>query len=184
MMKKGELAKAILLLLAAGVLIPAVLIAPNLPVALQWLLRDHAKKFHTRPQNLQKALRALKRNRLIRVREIRGKTEIVLSEAGKKRVLAYKLEEMELVRPEKWDGLWRIVVFDIPEYERRGRDALRAKLQELGFYPLQKSCFICPFPCKDEIDFITEVFGVSPYVNLLTVKALEGEELFRQHFEI
>lgn len=183
-MKKGELGKAILLLLAAGVLIPAVLIAPNLPLALRALLRSHAKKLKTRPQNLRKALRVLKRKRLVAFREVDGKTQIVLSEAGGKRVLSYKLKEMKLVRPEKWDGFWRIVIFDIPEEERRTRDAFRVKLQELGFYSLQKSCLIYPFPSKDEVDFISEVFGVSPYVNFLTVKALEGEKLFRQHFEL
>src|SRR3989344_4593151 len=63
-------------------------------------------------------------------------------------------EWKEIKKPARWDKLWRLVIFDIPEEERTGRMALAAKLKELGFYPLQKSVFIHPYECKDEIDFI------------------------------
>lgn len=44
----------------------------------------------------------------------------------------------------KWDGRWRLVIFDISEKERKARDALRAKLKELGFGKWQKSVYISP----------------------------------------
>lgn len=37
-----------------------------------------------------------------------------------------------------WDKRWRIVVFDVPEELRKGRDVLHSKLRALGFYELQK----------------------------------------------
>jgi len=43
-----------------------------------------------------------------------------------------------------WDGRWRIVIFDIPEKERRIRDNLRNKLTGLGFGQLQESVYISP----------------------------------------
>ena len=46
---------------------------------------------------------------------------------------------------------------------------LAEKLKEIGFYPMQKSVFIHPYECKDEIDFITEIFNLSPYVRFLRV---------------
>ena len=39
----------------------------------------------------------------------------------------------------KWDGKWRIVVFDIPENKRSVRDILRGRLKLWGFTPWQQS---------------------------------------------
>ena len=39
-----------------------------------------------------------------------------------------------------WDGLWRLVVYDIPEADRRLRLKLRRDLWNSGFGCLQKEC--------------------------------------------
>jgi len=54
-----------------------------------------------------------------------------------------------------WDKKWRLVVFDIPEKNRLARDALRKKLKELGFAPLQRSTWISPLaidPFLEKLD--------------------------------
>ena len=89
---------------------------------------------------------------------------------------------MAIKKPRRWDGHWRIVLFDIPEKRRLGREALRSKLKQLGFYQLQKSCFIHPFECKSEIDFVCELFEVSPYVNFVVAKEIEGQTLLQKFF--
>ena len=55
------------------------------------------------------------------------------------------------VASKRWDGKWRVVIFDIPEKERRTRDFLRAKLKELGFGAWQKSIFISPYDWAEDI---------------------------------
>ena len=60
---------------------------------------------------------------------------------------------MKIRKPAKWDGKWRIVVFDIPENLRSIRQALREHLCRLQFYQLQKSVFVLPYECGDEIEF-------------------------------
>ena len=43
---------------------------------------------------------------------------------------------------DNWDGVWRMVIFDIPESKRGVRDQLRRRLKDWGFNFLQKSvCF-------------------------------------------
>ncbi|MBI2338605.1 hypothetical protein HYU95_05495 [Candidatus Daviesbacteria bacterium] len=42
----------------------------------------------------------------------------------------------------KWDGIWRVVVFDIPEENKRIRNVLRQTLKVLDFKPLQKSVWV------------------------------------------
>jgi len=57
----------------------------------------------------------------------------------------------------KWDGKWRVVIFDIKEMNRYLRDRLRDKLKELSFGMLQKSVWITPHDIgKDMREFLEE----------------------------
>lgn len=64
-------------------------------------------------------------------------------------------EELSLSFPfyrtflEKWDGRYRIVMYDIPELNRKQRDALRRilKLFKLGL--LSSSVWVSPYPIED-----------------------------------
>lgn len=56
----------------------------------------------------------------------------------------------------KWDGKWRLVMFDIPEVNRDIRDRLRRSLSNLGLGILQASVWISPNDIKDEINEITK----------------------------
>jgi len=85
---------------------------------------------------------------------------------------------------EKWDGQWRMVIFDIPEDLRKARDALRSKLKELGFCELQKSVFVFPYECKDEIDFIVEFFGVREYVRYGILRSIDNDPHLRRIFHL
>ncbi len=48
-----------------------------------------------------------------------------------------------------WDCIWRLVIFDIPEVDRRLRLQLRRNLLSSGFGCLQKSVWISPHPVDD-----------------------------------
>ena len=48
----------------------------------------------------------------------------------------------------EWDGLWRMVVFDVPEQSRSMRHHLRRRLREAGFGCLQGSVWIRPDPLE------------------------------------
>jgi len=48
-----------------------------------------------------------------------------------------------------WDGTWRVILFDLPEDERKSRRALRQTLQARGFGCLQRSAWISPDPMHD-----------------------------------
>jgi phenylacetic acid degradation operon negative regulatory protein len=50
----------------------------------------------------------------------------------------------------KWDGLWRIVIFDIPAAHVKTRFALLRYLRNHGFGCLQQSAWVTPHPLKEE----------------------------------
>ena len=73
---------------------------------------------------------------------------IRLTELGLKKLQERQQKQKEKVllnkkiSNEKWDGKWRVVVFDIPEVNKRIRGVLRETLKVLEFKPLQKSVWI------------------------------------------
>lgn len=50
------------------------------------------------------------------------------------------------------DGVWKMVIFDIPETQRHIRNVLRAKLVSLGFKRWQNSIWMSPYTMAPEIE--------------------------------
>jgi len=124
-------------------------------------------------------------NRLIDYRERDdGTIDIVISEAGRQKALAFKIDEMVIDKPSRWDGYWRLVSFDIPERLQNARRALREKLLDLGFKELQKSVLIFPYPCEDEVNFIVEFFDVRRYVHYIEAKRLSNDSHLKLYFKL
>ena len=88
------------------------------------------------------------------------------------------------IEEKEWDGKWRLVIFDIPEEIRKGRDALREKLRKLGFYELQKSVFVFPHECKDEVDFVIEFFGLREYVRYGVLESIDNNFHLKKVFNL
>lgn len=82
----------------------------------------------------------------------------------------------------RWDKNFRIVMFDVPEDKKKIRDMLRRKLESIGFLQMQKSVFIYPFDCKEDVDCVCYYLGTSKYINYLVVKITEGEEEIIEKF--
>ncbi len=136
-------------------------------------------------RSLRAAIQKLYQSKLIDFKEKSdGIVSMTLTNNGKKKVIQYNLDSIEIKKPKHWDYLWRLVIFDIPEEKRQGRRALAAKLKELGFYPLQKSVFIHPFECQNEIDFIVELFNFKPYVRRFSGKETDIELDLRNRFNL
>ena len=133
---------------------------------------------------LREKVRELYRSKLVEKKENPdGSQTLILSEKGKLKALTYRFKEMK-IKKENWDGKWRVVIFDIPERLRCGRDILRDKLKVLGFYELQKSVLVFPYECKNEIEFIVEFFGLKPYVRLGILEAIDNELHLKKNFNL
>lgn len=136
-------------------------------------------------RQIESALNNLKKRKFIKViKEKNGRVKIKLTNKGKKRFLELSLDSVKIKKPPKWDGKWRIVVFDIPVELNHGREALRNKMKNLGFKQLQKSVWIIPWECEDEILFVAEVYKVEKYIEIITAESILHSKEFRQVFKI
>jgi DNA-binding transcriptional regulator PaaX len=112
-----------------------------------------------------------------------GTCKVVLTEKGKKKVIEMNEENMIIKRPAFWDKKWRLIIFDIPESEKSARNALRQKLKDLGFYQIQKSVFVYPHHCLEEIEFLVELFKIRPYVRYVEALNITNDSELKLHFD-
>ena len=80
------------------------------------------------------------------------------------------------IKNQKWDGKWRIVIFDVPENLRSKRNQLQRKFKLLGLYMLQKSVFVCPYPCEEELDYVADYLTLNPYIDILLANSVGYKE--------
>ena len=132
---------------------------------------------------LRRLVNEFKRNRLIDFKEeVNGTISVVLSEKGKRITLSYDIDALAIKRPDRWDGKWRIVIFDIPEKKKAAREALRKKLCDLEFYRLQRSVWVTPYDCKNEIAFISEFFEIRNCLRYINADYIDNEAELKLHF--
>jgi phenylacetic acid degradation operon negative regulatory protein len=75
-----------------------------------------------------------------------------LSAQGRLHILGGRDPEHQWSRP--WDGLWRMVVFDVPAGQHALRMRLHRYLRENGFGYLQNSVWITPDPLSKEREIL------------------------------
>ena len=158
-------------LLGAAILMPNILVAADKIFGI-----TGRKRFY---QNMA----YLRQHKYITISEDKnGVASIAITERGKRKLLQYNIQKMRIQKPRAWDNKWRMVMFDIPEKKKAGRNALSYKLKQLGFYHLQKSVFIHPYDCRKEIDFITHYFRISSCVSLIVAGRFDGDRKIQRLF--
>ena len=94
------------------------------------------KSFHN-------ALYRLKQQELLESRRNESGSGLYLTEEGTRLIRRF--------RPER-DGIWKLVIFDIPEKQKYVRVVLRSKLKALHFKKWQNSIWISPYKLDEEIE--------------------------------
>ena len=112
-----------------------------------------------------------------------GSIDVIITEKGKLRALNLQLENIKN-QTKEWDGKWRMVAFDIPEPYRRGRNALRQKLKNIGFKELQKSVFVTHFDCLKEIRLLVDFFDLGKFVRFGVLESINNDYYLRKIFKL
>jgi len=180
--RTGNLKKKVLLLLSAGLALGLT----KSPRKQFWILKQIPKELEKlNRQTLQRSIDSLYKSHLIEEKQHKdGTTTLILSKDGKQEALKFNLDKIEIKKPTKWDGKWRIIMFDIPEKSRRLRDSLRFHFQKIGLREFQKSVFIHPFSCEKEIEFILELYNARKYVRFVLAEEIDNELHIKNKFNL
>lgn len=155
-------------------------IAPNTPAALSKL--PSLKRAQLRYQ-YRTALGKLAAQGCIVFEKRDGKQYARITESGRK-TLVFEQEKAKLrsAKKRRWNGRWRVIIFDIPERRRRTRDRLRNLMQETGFVRLQDSVWVFPYDCEDFITLVKADLKTGSAILYMVVEHIENDKHLRVHF--
>lgn len=176
-----KIKKKIILFLSAGIALSAAKTITKQSL----VLKEIAEEWKSiNRHSLRSSLISLYESKVIGLKPKGGSYEIILLSGGKKLAALFNLENIKIKKQDRWDGLWRIALFDIPERFKKVRDAMRFHLKDMGFVEYQKSVFITPYPCEKELKFVAEFFHARKFVRLIVAKAIDKEPEFKRKWNI
>lgn len=108
--------------------------------------------------------------------------EYTLSTEGKRWILKYTLAELTIPKPAKWDGRWRMVIYDVAGHQASLRNIFRSCLKRVGFIALQESVWLYPYPCEKEIHFLRDFCGMGENVIYIIAHKIENDGMYRKKF--
>ena len=173
----GSLERDILADLSAGDLLYGFLLSAHSSRLMFKRAREHAQYRYRK----KKAIERLKKMKFI----IEHGHKLSITEKGADALGdAIHATAALLQNGTRWDGRWRIVVFDIPEKYRLLRNHVRNILKRAGFVQLQQSVWVFPHDCKELVQLIQRESALSKFILYGVLERIESEERLKKLFRI
>ncbi|OGG55164.1 CRISPR-associated endonuclease Cas2 [Candidatus Kaiserbacteria bacterium RIFCSPHIGHO2_02_FULL_49_11] len=109
---------------------------------------------------------------------------LCVTERGERALRLLEIKNYPIKKPRRWDGRWRVLIFDIPERKKRVREQVRRTLHTIGFIRLQDSVWLYPYDCEDIITLFKADLGVGREILYMIVDTLEYDTPYRKHFAL
>ena len=181
----SEVIDAILIIAATGGLLSAAIAAPNAAIALEKPLNKFFKTMdkRARQREIAKTLYYMKRKNLIAVDDSGNYQHgISITKVGKKRLQQLEYNKLAIKPQKTWDKKWRIILFDISMDKNYERIQFTNKIKSLGLRQLQRSVWITPYPCRDEILLIGSKIGIQRDVTYIETSFIDNQEHLIKQF--
>jgi len=161
--------------IAGSLLLPGLAIGLDKPM--QKLMKHLDKR--ERERELMRVVRYMRSQRLVSGNYQHG---LQITPRGHKRLAKAQLDSLQVVKPPSWDKNWRLIFFDIPEPSKAGRDQLIIKLKGLGFYQLQRSVWVHPFPCREVIEELGAYYQIDQYITYVETAYIDNQRQLAKKF--
>jgi DNA-binding transcriptional regulator PaaX len=166
-----------------GVFVSAGLLLPNLVQALD-------KPLHKLFAKMDERERAREIRRAVYYMKSRGylagdyEHGLQLTDKARRRLDRIRLSDVTIKPQDNWDKSWRIVIYDIPEKHAFARQNLTRQLRVIGCFQLQRSTWITPFPCREEISALCSQYHIDKYVTFFESHWLDNASGLLKRFQI
>ena len=173
--------------LLIGVALSGLAVVP--PQAVAGILGLAAKAYEGieerkfKKEQIKRSLRYLQSRKLIDIQKQYNQEVFSLTKLGYFRVRKL-LKSFAIAKPKKWDGKWRMVVFDVPETKKDRRDVFRQQLKSLGLANLQQSIWIHPYECQDQVYYLAGNLFIKPYVRYIVAESVTGGKDLKRRFDL
>jgi len=91
------------------------------------------------------------------------------------------------LKPNEWDGKWRVLIYTIPEEKRHIRDEFRKELLWSGFGSFSNACWISPNNLEREVKLLIEKYGISDYVDFFVSRYIgpkDNQSLVKKSWDL
>lgn len=181
--RRGSIERALLGALVVGGLMPIALAVPKVLSLLKDEYRDAIFPPDPR-QRLHETAARMKRKRWIAFETKDGRKHMRITEWGMREMESIRLGTYAIRQPRKWDGRWRMVMFDIVERRRKDREKIRSILLNLGLYRLQDSVWVHPFDFEEAIALLKTEFRLGENLLYVIVDAMDYDRRLRDYFDL
>ena len=181
--RRGALEHALLGTLALAGLLT---VAATVPKLLSLVRDEHLELVLPQDprQRLHETARRLKHKGLIVFEKKNGRIHMRITEKGKRELAKLRIGAYRIKKPRRWDGRWRIVIFDVRESRRADRARIRRLLLGLHFIRLQDSVWVSPFDCEEVVALIKQEYRLGPSLLYIVAAAIEFDRKLREDFDL
>jgi DNA-binding transcriptional regulator PaaX len=164
---------------AAGGLLSMLMVSPHQRA--RRLLHRQKYRAYSNDRANKNTVYNLRKRGLVEVVTKDGQKFLKLTERGELEVL---LAKARIPFKIKWDGKWRVIIFDIPEDAKLQRNQFRDLLKKNNFKKLQASVYISPFPFNREAVSYLQQTGLIKFIRMLKVEELDNDRDLRKKFNL
>ena len=176
--QKDYLKKVILATVSAAGLMSLALLAPNATEALSKL--GIIKK--PRKSSFNRSIERLRENGLLVFEKKNNGTFLRITSRGELTLERLCDNPRLIKKPKRWDGKWRMVMYDMKEPRKKLRDRLRTTLIGLGFVKLQNSVWVYPYDCENLITLIKADSKIGEEVLYVIADTIENDKHLKEMF--
>lgn len=178
-MRRTKLNKAIIAVVGTAGILALGAVAPGVIGALG--------KMRLLPQEryrIKTSLGRMIKKGYVEVEQQGGEKRVRLTEKGERFAALMHEGELKPKKQKRWDGKWRIVIYDL----KKGTPVLRARVRELiqtfGFKMLQRSVWVSPYDCEDLIFILKQEFRLGDSLLYIIADDIEHDAPLRAHFKL
>lgn len=143
--------------------------ARSLPEALRTLgLHNLSNK------TLERVSAELRRQGLIEISQEGKRLHVQPSVKGIHRLQRAQIDNIEIKRPATWDGIWRMVTYDVPRAQSASRRLFTTQLKRLGFVMARESVWFHNAPCFEAVIELAKYCNVQRHITLAEVTRLDS----------
>ncbi|MDP3958228.1 MAG: CRISPR-associated endonuclease Cas2, partial [bacterium] len=179
--RRQNIKKIILGTLYGTGLVSLAILAPN---AIGTLVKMTGTTTKNDGYRVRRSLSRLLSHGLIRLDKTERGTFVRITSKGKEEIERLYVSETAMKKPARWDGKWRIVVYDLKERRKTTRDRFRRALAAFGFMKLQDSVWAYPHDCEDLITLIKADFKIGKEVLYIIAESIEYDTPLKHAFKL
>lgn len=126
-----------------------------------------------RPSTLSRATAELRRQKLIETSKNGKHFHVQLTVKGIHRLQRSEIGKITVNEPAEWDGLWRMVTYDVPCAQSAQRRLFAGELRRLGFVMIRESVWFHRYPSFDAVLELARYCNLQRHITLAEITRLD-----------